>query len=499
MLVERLTLRSRYEPVEIMAWQAMAAVALVGLGGILRIYGARGDLWLDEIWSLVLLEPVKSFGQIMWGINSDNNHVLNSMYLYMIGPNAAPILLRGMSIALGIATVVAAGLILWRDGVLGALCAMLLFAVSYPVVHYGSEARGYSGLILFTLLALFFLQREFSRPSWINRQGFGLAIGLGLLSHLSMVIPAAAFGIWTLFVIWRRTAGLGKAAGNGFFILLPAFVWTIAIAGSVGYVALRYGFVVSVRSVPNKFAIGGLDPFDFTGAINALGELIRLTVGLPDSVPAAVCFVGVMALILVSAPVWRNRADRRFSLYVISVIILPTAVLAARVPNTQFPRYFLFSGIMFLLFIADLVTGAWLRGGLYRSAAALTLTAIVCGNAISLYHFFSQGRGHYSTAVSAMIESGWIVYGSDHDFRTPMVVNFYSHKRGIRADYIRIRDWCTNHPPDWYIVESPDDPILAYTLANLTFPRCALRFRRTETFSYWGLSGRQWVLYRRVN
>jgi hypothetical protein len=98
-----------------------------------------------------------------------------------------------------------------------------------------------------------------------------------------------------------------------------------------------------------------------------------------------------------------------------------------------------------------------------------------------------------------MIENGWIVYGSDHDFRTPMVVNFYSQKRGVHPDYIRIRDWCTDHPPDWYIVESPDDPILAYTLANLTFPTCALRFRRTETFPYWGLSGRQWVLYRRVN
>ena len=87
----------------------------------------------------------------------------------------------------------------------------------------------------------------------------------------------------------------------------------------------------------------------------------------------------------------------------------------------------------------------------------------------------------------------------DHDFRTPMVVNFYSHKRGIYADYIRIRDWCTDHVPDWHIVESPDDPILSYTLANLTFPRCTLRFRRTETFSYWGLAGRQWVLYRRVD
>src|SRR5271169_109738 len=105
MTVERLSLRNHYGlPLGISVWPAIAAIGLVVLGAILRVYGARGDLWLDEIWSLVLLEPVKSFGEIIWGINHDNNHILNSIYLYMIGPNATPILLRGLSISFGIAS-----------------------------------------------------------------------------------------------------------------------------------------------------------------------------------------------------------------------------------------------------------------------------------------------------------------------------------------------------------------------------------------------------------
>jgi hypothetical protein len=178
MLAERLSLPSRHGPLEITAGRAIAVSGLVVLGGIVRVYGSRGDLWLDEIWSLVLLEPVKSFGQIIWGINSDNNHVLNSMYLYMIGGDAAPILLRGMSIVLGIASVVAAGLILRRDGILGALCAMLLFAVSYPVVHYGSEARGYSGLILFALLSVFFCRGNLVGPAGLIARALALQSGL---------------------------------------------------------------------------------------------------------------------------------------------------------------------------------------------------------------------------------------------------------------------------------------------------------------------------------
>ncbi|HSP49881.1 MAG TPA: hypothetical protein VLN61_06815, partial [Pseudolabrys sp.] len=65
---------------------------------------------------------------------------------------------------------------------------------------------------------------------------------------------------------------------------------------------------------------------------------------------------------------------------------------------------------------------AWLRGRPFGIVAAVILLAIVGGNTTSLIHFFSDGRGHYSQAVSRMVKNEWIIYGSDHDFRTPMVV-----------------------------------------------------------------------------
>jgi hypothetical protein len=185
-------------PAKLLAPHSIAAFGLLILGATLIGYGALGDLWLDEIWTFVLLKPVKSFGGIIWDIRHDNNHILNSMYLYAVGPDAPPIVIRGLSIVFGIASIAAAGLALSRNTTVAALTAMLLFATSYPIIHYASEARGYAGLILFSLLALVLLQREFDQPHRINRYALAIALGLGVLSHLTMLLGAVAFGVWTL-------------------------------------------------------------------------------------------------------------------------------------------------------------------------------------------------------------------------------------------------------------------------------------------------------------
>src|SRR5258707_6309966 len=65
--------------------------------------------------------------------------------------------------------------------------AMLLFGLAYPMVHYGSEARGYAGLVLFLLFAVVFLEHALDGSDWPLRHSLGAAIGLGLLCHLTMV------------------------------------------------------------------------------------------------------------------------------------------------------------------------------------------------------------------------------------------------------------------------------------------------------------------------
>lgn len=476
----------------------LPALPFMLVGAALFLNGARGDLWLDEIWSLNLVEPVKSPGDIIWGINHDNNHVLNSMYLYLVGVDASAIALRGLSIAFGVISIAVAGLVLLANGGIAAIIGMALFAVSYPVVHYASEARGYSGVILFSLLSLLFLQRELDQPSALKRHAFGVCLALGVLSHLSMLFAATAFGLWTLWVQWQTAAGWRTWLSRSFVTLFPAVCWASVAALSIGYSALRYGIVEGVRSDPLKFSIGGINPFSYDSFIDAYGTLIRLLVGVPAGVPSWLCLVAMAGLMAFTAFLWRERADPKFSLYVISTIVLPIVALAANPANSNFPRYFLFSGVMFLLFMADLIGFGWQRKGSARAIAVAAVFAIVAGNAVSLSRFYADGRGHYSQVVAEMGKTGRILYGSDHNFRTPTIVEYFGKRLGIETRYLFWPNWCSVRP-DWIIVQNPNNPLLAHEQASVRPPQCTISFERVRSFPSWGLSGRTWVLYRRVN
>ena len=49
-----------------------ALVTMLGCG--LRIVGARGDLWLDEVHTLMLIQSIHRADEVFWHINHDNNH-----------------------------------------------------------------------------------------------------------------------------------------------------------------------------------------------------------------------------------------------------------------------------------------------------------------------------------------------------------------------------------------------------------------------------------------
>jgi Dolichyl-phosphate-mannose-protein mannosyltransferase len=461
---------------------------IVAAGSIVRLIGARGDLWLDEIWTLMLVAPVHSVGEILFDIGHDNNHHLNSIYLYLIGPGAPSLAQRGLSVAMGAATAAAAWAAVAPNGRAAAAFAMLLFAFAYPMVHYGSEARGYAGLVLFLLLAIVFLQRTLDRPDWRSRHAFGAAIGLGLLSHLTMVAGVAILGTWTIWALWRRSGSLRQAVVATLAVFRPALLWTLAIGSCVVIASLRHGFI-----------FGGLTPFAPADFIDGYGGLIRLLLGVPDPIadmiPAWIWLVAAFAAITLEANTRRGH-DSRLSLYVIAVIGWPATMFLLAVPNVQFGRYFLTSGTFLLLFIADGLGDAWSRGGLLRAGAGAALGAMLIGHAASLASFFRDQRGHYNDAITYMSRDGRFSYASDHEFRTRTVLEFFAVKRGIVADYIRREDWCRS-PPQFMVVE---DAGMAQRFAHLELgtPQCLLAFERGESFPSSRLSGRPWTIYHRT-
>lgn len=124
-----------------------------------RIPGSGGDLWIDEIASLTsFMRPPLS--QILVTYGSANNHVLYSILAHIsisvLGEGSLPV--RLPAILLGAAGVPAFFLLarhfLARRE---AVAAALLLAVSYHHAYFSQSARGYTGMVLLSLISTYWL------------------------------------------------------------------------------------------------------------------------------------------------------------------------------------------------------------------------------------------------------------------------------------------------------------------------------------------------------
>src|SRR5262249_13744311 len=138
---------------------AIALGAILGAAAIVRFLGSLGDLWLDEVWTPRILGSLRSPLEILTFYH-DNNHILNSLSLWPLRHVQPGWLLRLPAMVAGSATVAVAAQIGWigdggndrtsdgwppeaRPASRAAWCALLV-GFAYPLVLYGSEARGYS-------------------------------------------------------------------------------------------------------------------------------------------------------------------------------------------------------------------------------------------------------------------------------------------------------------------------------------------------------------------
>lgn len=455
-------------------WLVVAAIAFAGMA--LRLSGSSGDLWLDEIWSLELVGGLGSIDQVFWRVNHDNNHFLNSAWLYLVGPEAPPLVHRALSVMLGVATVLAAAAATADRGPAAQLAAALMFAVSYPMVHYGSEARGYGGLILFSLLSIRCLRDLLDGHG--SRLLLAVVILLGFLSHLTMaatVLVLVAWTAWTLFV----QRGPARAALATIGIFLPALLALLPLAACVAYGISTHGFKV-----------GGSTPYSLDAFLSGYGGIIAYLVGLPSWSPRWLLIAA--ASLLAAAAAW-VVPGRRASLYLIGIVGLPVLMLQLRLPNMEFPRYFLPSAVLLLLCLAELIGRGLSSDGWRRIFAVLAVSAFLAGNGFSLWRFQESGRGSYAAVVERMSRDGDFAYASSNEFRTPKVVGFFAGRSGRQARLVPAAEWCSRRP-EWLIVERRAEQLPAVAHP----PGCDVVYERVLSTDVWGLSGIGWALFART-
>lgn len=459
----------------------VGASALLGLA--LRLTAAEGNLWLDEIWSLRLLEPARSLADIFLRTPNDNNHYFNSAWLWLVGLDAQPLALRLLSVALGALSVVAAAAACRAQGALAAAVAALLFATSYIFVHYGSEARGYSGMIFSILVAKASLDALLSRPSRAAWGLFGASVCAGAFFHLTMVEATAALALAALAqTAYERRARQGVAI---------AIVAGLACAPAVALFALG--------ATSPSFRIGFIAPFTSEALFHGLGGAIRTTLGAPASLPdlpavaiAAISAAGALALLPVS---------RRW-FPVVAIFGLPAIHAAFELPNQFYPRFHLTAAVGLLLLASEAIAALLARGGAARLLGSGAVLLYLGGQTAAAGNFYRYGRGGYAEAARFMADDGPASYSADFAKREiDLTVRFFARAPEAPLRYVEVEKICAE-PADWFIdISDPFDTADKPAQRTIGAPEqgCARPYALARVFRAWGLSGHTWWVYRRVD
>ena len=449
------------------------------LAGLLRWWGALGDFWLDEIWSLRHARAVNSPLEILTAIHHDNNHMLNTLYMYLLGERAYWPAYRVLALASGTLSVMVAGLIALRYSRLEAVTATLLVGCSYLLVVYSSEARGYGPAVFFALLGYQLMGRFLRRKTWAASGWFCLVTVGGFLSHLTFVHFYCAVLVWSIYELLREGRGLKHTLVQG----LRCHALPVLLFALLYYLDIRH---INVAGGP-KYSLTAV-----------LSESVALALGSPAAGPLAL-IANLAAVLLLAAGLfllWRGGAGR-WVFFAVVLLVSPALLLGLLRPEFLYVRYFLVCVPFFLLLLAHLLARCWRQRAVGKALYLLVVLAVCCGNGWHIARFLQDGRGHYLAALEYLAEhtEGPVIeIGGDNEFRNRTLLDFYAAylPAGKQVRYYPPEEW-TKPGPQWHIIHrqrldyQPKPELAAFY---------GIQYELVREFRYSGLSGYHWFIYR---
>ena len=456
------------------------ALSLVLAFGLMFL-AASGDLWLDEIWSVEMARTLRSALGV-FTLRHDNNHPLNTLYLYLLGEPGSQLQNRLASMVGGLGAIALVGASAWRRwGARESLLAVLLCATSFPIILYSSEARGYGLLMLFVLVAYVAWGAAMQRAEWHKVLAFWMACVLGLLAQFTFVIALFAFGAGQLVADEQSRTPKERLARLAWLQGVPLL-----------FAAWWYWFFVGRQMV------GGGDE---TGAWSIVGETASLLLGLPDTpLLRFVALLGVFAIVVAGVRQLHKAGDPQWLFFACIILVAPALLLLASQGRIVQVRYFLACFPFFLLLFARFLVLAWGHSGRgARALPALLLAICLLGNLQRDAFLLKDGRGGYSKAIAYMLRQspqGPVLVGSDHDFRNGMVLGFHAARTpgGGRVHYVD-EGQAPRVKPEWFLMHSQD---LHYAPSPQISVDGVGIYQLVQRYGYAGLSGWNWYLYRRI-
>ncbi len=328
---------------------APAPVAWIWLSGlvvvatILRLLALNQQLWFDEI--VTLLDSARHpILRIVTYYGGQNQHMLYSVLAHgsitVFGDQ--PWALRLPAVFFGVASIPA----LYFFGRLvttnrEALFASALMTVNYQHVWFSQNARGYTGMVFWTLLASICFLRSASRANRLDWVLYGVTAALGIYTHLMMGCVVVGH---VLLYLWMLTS---KARSGGPFprsFLAPVYGFVLCAVLSL----ILYAPVIP-RVLAHTVGVAR-DPvhYEWASPLWALAEMVR---GLRSGTAGGLLAVTIGGVILLSGLISYWQENR----FTVGLMVLPGLVTAAAVLATGhnfWPRFFFFEiGFAMLLVV----------------------------------------------------------------------------------------------------------------------------------------------------
>lgn len=417
----------------------LIAAIVIAAAAALRVPGMFTDFWLDEIWSLNIARTIYSPMDVLRSASAriDNNHPLNTWYLWAIGDVKQWWIYRLPALLCGIGSVIVAAHAIWRRGAIEAIAGAVLVGFSFPLVFYSSEARGYAPAVFFALVAFDAMLRYVARPRWFGATVFNIACMLGFLSHLTFVHFYLAALYWTLLRA-RRTK----------LPLVKQLAWWARL-NAVPLIFVIVLFRVFVR----EMTIGGASE---TNPIQVLIRTLSIALGGFDfGTGATACALMTIALFIAALVQLIRQRDDLWFFYLLAVVVAPgfllfyNLVLSAR-PQPLMPRYFLVAMAMLLMAISHLASSV------DRRVAMIALALICIANVARTVRFLQTGRDGAVRAIEQLLRESphrVITVSTDSLSRAAPVIEFYQWRIVPDARRIELRDLAM--PAEWKLRMTP--------------------------------------------
>jgi len=319
----------------------------------LRFYRLGEGLWLDEI--ITDYEYVRlPYHEIITTYDSENQHFLYTLIARaaydLFGPS--PWALRLPAALFGIGSLTALYFLARRvTSVSEGLLATALLAFSYHHIWFSQNARGYSGLLFWTLLSSWTLLAALQTGRIRYWLAFAAAGALGLYTHMTMVF--VVFGQAAVAALWLFNQRAEAAA------LLRGML--LGFSGAAGLSLLLYAPVLPhlLRGLGREPSVVG----EWKSPLWTLSELLRgLNIGFAGGLAALV------ALVVVAAGLLSYLRRQPAIVVLLGVPVLAGALVVIGMGHHLWPRFFYFAfGFGALVLVRGaFLTGQWITGWLAR-------------------------------------------------------------------------------------------------------------------------------------